>query len=85
MLEAVLNPDGERYYSFSPQWSETETIASISNGSGDEFDIIFSPVGAHIRGLDHESPDEPVPPRRRARAVAGCRGLGPQLSPQRSS
>lgn len=39
----------------------------MSNGSGDEFDIVFSPAGAYIRGFDHESPmspyvdDEPWP------------------------
>ncbi|MFJ8162234.1 hypothetical protein ACIRBY_15060 [Streptomyces sp. NPDC096136] len=55
MLEAVLNPDGERCYSFSPAWSETEEIASMRNGSGDEFDIVFSPAGAYVRGFDHES------------------------------
>lgn len=59
MLEAVLNPNGERYYSFSASWSETEEIASMRNGSGDEFDIVFSPAGAYVRGFDHESPMSP--------------------------
>lgn len=67
MLEAVLNPDGERYYSFSSTWSETEEVASMRNGSGDEFDVVFSPAGTYIRGFDHESAmspyvdDEPWP------------------------
>ncbi|MGO4456597.1 hypothetical protein AB4039_04605 [Streptomyces sp. M-16] len=67
MLEAVLNPSGDRYYSFSRDWSETEEIASMRNGSGDEFDIIFAAAGAYVRGFDHESPmspyvdDEPWP------------------------
>jgi hypothetical protein len=59
MLEAVLNPDGERYYSFSRAWSETEEIASMRNGSGDELDVIFSPAGAYVRGFDHESEMSP--------------------------
>ncbi|WP_256096986.1 hypothetical protein [Streptomyces agglomeratus] len=59
MLEAVLNPDGARYHSFSATWSETEEIASMRNGSGDEFDIVFSPAGAYVRGFDHESPMSP--------------------------
>lgn len=42
VLEAVLNPDGERYYTFSPHWSDSEEIASMRNGSGDEFGIVFS-------------------------------------------
>lgn len=59
MLEAVLNPDGERYYSFSATWSQTREIASMRNGSGDEFDIVFSEAGAYVRGFDHESPMSP--------------------------
>lgn len=59
MAEAVLNPGDDRYYSFSATWSETEEIASMRNGSGDEFDIVFSGAGAYIRGFDHESPMSP--------------------------
>ncbi|MEU0804022.1 hypothetical protein [Streptomyces sp. NPDC005970] len=59
MAEAVLSPDGERYYSFSATWSPTEEIASMRNGSGDEFDVVFSPAGTYVRGFDHESPMSP--------------------------
>ena len=59
MAEAILNPDGECFYSYSAEWSETEQVASMRNGSGDEFDIVFAPVGAYIRGFDHESPLSP--------------------------
>ncbi|WP_240634464.1 MULTISPECIES: hypothetical protein [Streptomyces] len=59
MAEAILNPDGERYFSFNSTWSETEELASMRNGSGDEYDIVFAPTGAYIRGFDHESPLTP--------------------------
>ncbi|WP_405917009.1 hypothetical protein [Streptomyces sp. NBC_00728] len=59
MAEAVLNPDGEQRYSYFPAWSETEQCASMRNGSGDEFDIVFASTGAYIRGFDHESPMSP--------------------------
>ncbi len=59
MAEAILNPDGERDHSFAPAWSPTESLASMRNGSGDEYDIVFSPAGAYIRGFDHESPMSP--------------------------
>ncbi|MFI5680052.1 hypothetical protein [Streptomyces cellulosae] len=59
MAEMLLNPDGERYYSFSATWSQTEEIASMRNGSGDEFDVVFSRAGAYGRGFDHESPMSP--------------------------
>ncbi|MEV6183599.1 hypothetical protein AB0M07_42420, partial [Streptomyces sp. NPDC052015] len=48
-----------RYHSFDANWSETEEVFSTRNGSGDEFDIVFSPAGAYIRGFDHESPMSP--------------------------
>ncbi|MFD8389098.1 hypothetical protein ACFV2N_07775 [Streptomyces sp. NPDC059680] len=59
LAEAVLNPGGCPYYSFDAHWSETEEVFSMRNGSGDEFDIVFSPGGAYIRGFDHESPMSP--------------------------
>ncbi|MFD5857593.1 hypothetical protein [Streptomyces chartreusis] len=68
VLEAVLSPEWEnRYHSFDDHWSETESMASMRSGSGDEYSIVFSPVGAYVRGFDHESPmspymeDEPWP------------------------
>jgi hypothetical protein len=48
-----------RYFAFDATWSETEQIASMSNGSGDEYAIVFGPVGAYVRGFDHESEMSP--------------------------
>ncbi|MGW8673041.1 hypothetical protein [Streptomyces niveus] len=60
VLDLVLNPGGvEPYYSFAPRWSAREEASLMSNGSGDEFHIVFSPAGAYIRGFDHESPMSP--------------------------
>lgn len=60
ILEAVLSPEWEhRYHSFDDHWSETESMASMRNGSGDEYSIVFSAVGAYVRGFDHESPMSP--------------------------
>ncbi len=59
VAEAVLKPGAYRYHSFDANWSETEEVFSTRNGSGDEFDIVFSPAGAYIRGFDHESPMSP--------------------------
>lgn len=59
-LEAVLSPSWEsRHHSFDDRWSETESMASMRNGSGDEYSIVFSPAGAYVRGFDHESPMSP--------------------------
>ncbi|SDJ77520.1 hypothetical protein [Streptomyces indicus] len=60
MLDAVLSPDWEdRYHSFDHRWSETEAMASMRDGSGDEYAIVFSPAGAYARGFAHESPMSP--------------------------
>ncbi|MFB7460302.1 hypothetical protein [Streptomyces sp. NPDC056188] len=60
ILEAVLSPEWEdRCHSFDDHWSEQESMASMRNGSGDEYSIVFSPAGAYVRGFDHESPMSP--------------------------
>ncbi|MGW1022846.1 hypothetical protein ACWD4J_03880 [Streptomyces sp. NPDC002577] len=60
ILEAVLSPEwADRYHSFNRHWSDTESIASMRNGSGDEYSIVFSAAGAYVRGFDHESPMSP--------------------------
>jgi hypothetical protein len=40
-------------------------MASMRNGEGDDYFIVFSPSGAYARGFDHESPMSPyrlIPP-----------------------
>ncbi|MGC9669529.1 hypothetical protein ACNTMW_23625 [Planosporangium sp. 12N6] len=57
MLDAIMSPEWEsRYYSFDSRWAPDEEMASMRNGSGDAWSIVFSPAGAFIRGFDHESP-----------------------------
>ncbi|WP_067186203.1 hypothetical protein [Microtetraspora niveoalba] len=56
LLEAVLSPDWEdRCHSFDPSWSVAGEMASMRNGSGDEYSIVFSAGGAYVRGFDHEA------------------------------
>ncbi|MDT7842306.1 hypothetical protein [Streptomyces justiciae] len=60
VLDAVLSPDWEdRYFSYAARWSPTEEMASMRDGSGNEYAIVFSPAGAYARGFDHESPMSP--------------------------
>ncbi|MEV0282306.1 hypothetical protein AB0I22_38895 [Streptomyces sp. NPDC050610] len=60
MLDAVLSPDWEgRYYSFDAGWADGEEMASMRNGSGDEYSIVFSAAGAYVRGFGHEAPMSP--------------------------
>ncbi len=56
MLDAILSPEWEyRYYSFDARWNEGEEMASMRNGSGDDWFLLFGAFGAAIKGLAHES------------------------------
>lgn len=60
MLDAILSPEWEyRYYSCNSKWAPGETMASMRNGSGDEYVILFNEHGAAIKGFDHESAMSP--------------------------
>ena len=55
-LDAVLMPDWQwRYYSYNSNWSAGETMASMRDGSGDSYFILFSEAGVVIGGRGHES------------------------------
>ncbi|MFE3192446.1 hypothetical protein ACFXHA_25780 [Nocardia sp. NPDC059240] len=61
MLDAVLSPEwGDRYYSFNCRWSDGEEMASMRDGSGNDWFIVFSGAGAYGRGFDHERGSEPT-------------------------
>lgn len=60
MLDAIMSPEWEfRYYSFNSKWDEGEMMASMRNGSGDEYFILFDSHGAIMKGFDHESAMSP--------------------------
>ena len=57
-LETIICRDWQyRYYSYNNAWDKDrqEEFFQMRNGSGDEFEILFSPHGAIINGLAHES------------------------------
>jgi hypothetical protein len=56
-LELILSPEWEyRYYSFNANWSPSEQMASMRDGSGDEWWLVFHADGwAALKGLAHES------------------------------
>ncbi|MFE7189436.1 hypothetical protein [Kitasatospora sp. NPDC057541] len=58
MLEAILGPDwADRYYAFDSRWSEGEETASMRDGQGDDWFLVFSAAGAYARGFDHTAPN----------------------------
>ena len=67
MLDAILSPEWDmRYFSYNNEWAPGEHMASMRNGSGDEYSFTFMPQGIYGRGFDHESALSPFirqPPR----------------------
>jgi len=60
MLDAIMSPEWEnRYYSFNSKWGEGEMMASMRNGSGDDYFTLFNKHGAVLKGFAHESPMSP--------------------------
>lgn len=56
MLDSILSPEWQyHYYSFNSQWGSGEMMASMRNGSGDEYFALFNEHGAAMKGFDHES------------------------------
>lgn len=56
ILDAIIEPDWEfRYSSFNSKWSAGEMLATVRNGSGDEYFTFFNKDGVIIKGFDHES------------------------------
>lgn len=56
MVEAIVSPEwDDRYYSFNVRWGTGEEMASMRNGLGDDWFLLFGPFGAAIKGLAHES------------------------------
>ncbi len=63
MLDAILSPDDweQRYFSYNAHWTAQQALASMRNGSDDEYCASFSPhdfsvQSAIIKGFAHESP-----------------------------
>jgi hypothetical protein len=57
-LDAIICREWEyRYYSYNNAWDtdRQEEYFSMRDGSGDEFQILFSPHGSIINGFAHES------------------------------
>ncbi len=58
-LDAILSPDWEyRYYSFDKHWdtAKNHRMASMRNGSGGDYYILFAPQATVIKGYAHEYP-----------------------------
>jgi hypothetical protein len=55
VLDAIISPEWEyRYYSYTSIWDEGEECATMRDGSGDEYLILFNQYGVVMNGLAHE-------------------------------
>jgi len=62
-LDAMMSEDWQyRYYSFNHAWNTKakQRMASMRNGSGDEWFIVFESAGAFFKAFWHEYPHENV-------------------------
>ncbi|MFD8594820.1 hypothetical protein ACFV1L_07450 [Kitasatospora sp. NPDC059646] len=62
VLDAILLPDRpDRYFSYDSRWNAAagEQLASMRDGSGDEYAIVFTPAGVLVRGFAHEAEMSP--------------------------
>jgi hypothetical protein len=56
LLEAIICPEWEyRFYSYNSKWGEGEEMASMRNGSGDEWFLWLKHDLAALKVLNHES------------------------------
>lgn len=75
VLDAILSPDWEsRYYSFDAHWADGERMASMRDGSGDDYFVVFAHDLVFVKGFAHEHP--------RADAATIFHGLPSALAPQ---
>jgi len=60
MLDAIMSPEREyRYFSFDSESGPDQSLASMDNGSGDEYSITFTGSGVFLRSFTHEAPLSP--------------------------
>lgn len=60
-LDAMLSEEWDyRYFSFDARWGEGERMASMRNGCGDDWFIVFTDTHVFVKGLAHEYPTVPV-------------------------
>ena len=56
VLDAILCPEWEyRYFSFNSNWADGEMLASMRNGEGDDWLLLWSAEGAVLKGFAHTS------------------------------
>lgn len=83
LLDAIMSSDWQyRYYSFNSKWGDDdEMMASMTDGCGDNFFILFNQHGAILKGFDHESIISPWARDDRSLWPGLFDGVPPQFAP----
>ena len=72
MLDAILCPEWQyRYFSFDSKWATGMEMASMRNGCGDDWHLLFDSVGAALKGFAHELANDYSFPKRLRTEVPG--------------
>ncbi|MCX4759060.1 hypothetical protein [Kitasatospora purpeofusca] len=58
LLDSILDPHAP-VHAFVRDWREGVDLATMDNGSGDQYAIVFDPAGVFLYGFDHESDASP--------------------------
>jgi hypothetical protein len=57
VLEAILSPEWQyRYYSFNRKWAPGQRMASMRDGGGEHWFLLFREGLAFLKGYEHERP-----------------------------
>jgi hypothetical protein len=55
-LDVVLMPERfDRLFAYQPDWTDSRRLATMDNGSGDQYQIVFEDGATVVRVFDHES------------------------------
>ena len=55
ILDAVMSPEWQyRYYSYDPRWRKDVTLASMRNGSGEQFRPFSQKHRKQVSSADHD-------------------------------
>ncbi|MFF4653081.1 hypothetical protein [Streptomyces sp. NPDC001380] len=80
LLDTILD-DGEPMHGFAVDWRPGVDLASMDNGSGDQYAVVFDPAGVFLYGFDHESDATPWREEPRAHWPGLLDGLPAALAP----
>ncbi|GAA2359493.1 hypothetical protein Cme02nite_36030 [Catellatospora methionotrophica] len=80
VLERIIDSSGA-YYTYTRAWGEDEAVL-MSNGSGDDWAVVFTADGAFIWVFDHESPMSPYRDPDHGLWPGLLDGLPPVFTPQ---